>query len=350
MGAPTQGKRLSSAQLLREYLEYMRSERRKSHNTIVKYSGLCESLQRFLADRGTHLLDATYEELRDWVGRSRPKCKGAEPANSTIHGEVSFLRSVFTYLTVQRELTPRNPALKLHDPGGSDIQPKPVPDDVWRTLWSSVQDANRLAAFGLAYFCGLRRHEVTLLAPWNFTDLPDAMIHEWARKGKKKGEAPRHPWRDLALLYEARLPEVTCGRVPEFIEAVERLRHTREGKPTLLEWNEKRILRGEYGRARAWPLAIINPDQFNEHLDAQLKAAGLPAALFTPHQLRHSFGTNMVRMGVRIETVSEMMGHAKLDMTMRYVSLGRNPIKALLAELGQPEERESLRVARIPRA
>jgi integrase/recombinase XerD len=37
------------------------------------------------------------------------------------------------------------------------------------------------------------------------------------------------------------------------------------------------------------------------------------------HKLRHAFGTHLVQLGANIEAVREMMGHADLAMTSRYL-------------------------------
>jgi site-specific recombinase XerD len=40
-----------------------------------------------------------------------------------------------------------------------------------------------------------------------------------------------------------------------------------------------------------------------------------------PHQLRHSFGTEMVRAGVSLPAVMKLLGHLKPDMTLHYVEV-----------------------------
>jgi len=40
-----------------------------------------------------------------------------------------------------------------------------------------------------------------------------------------------------------------------------------------------------------------------------------------PHQLRHSFGTEMLRAGVSLPAVMKLLGHLKAEMTMRYVEV-----------------------------
>jgi len=47
------------------------------------------------------------------------------------------------------------------------------------------------------------------------------------------------------------------------------------------------------------------------------RTAGLED-LITPHVLRHSFGTDLVRGGTDVVTVAELLGHASLDSTTLY--------------------------------
>ena len=41
----------------------------------------------------------------------------------------------------------------------------------------------------------------------------------------------------------------------------------------------------------------------------------------TPHRLRHSFATEMVRLGVSLPALMQMLGHKDIRMTMRYVEV-----------------------------
>jgi integrase len=42
-----------------------------------------------------------------------------------------------------------------------------------------------------------------------------------------------------------------------------------------------------------------------------------------PHQLRHTFATEMLRAGVGFPALMKLLGHTDPDMTMRYVHLER---------------------------
>ena len=41
----------------------------------------------------------------------------------------------------------------------------------------------------------------------------------------------------------------------------------------------------------------------------------------SPHQLRHSFGTEMLRAGVTLPAVMKLLGHVNPEMTMRYLDV-----------------------------
>jgi len=43
-----------------------------------------------------------------------------------------------------------------------------------------------------------------------------------------------------------------------------------------------------------------------------------PLQPFGPHVLRHTFGTQLVRAGVDLVTVAELLGHARLETTRVY--------------------------------
>ena len=60
------------------------------------------------------------------------------------------------------------------------------------------------------------------------------------------------------------------------------------------------------------------------------------------HSLRHDFGTHAARRGAAIEAIREMMGHADLSSTARYLRASgndkRRAIALLTGQLGGPAE------------
>jgi integrase len=66
-----------------------------------------------------------------------------------------------------------------------------------------------------------------------------------------------------------------------------------------------------------------------------------------PHQLRHSFGTEMVRAGVSLPAVMKLLGHLKADMTMRYVEVALLDVQREFS-LARSQPRHLLPASPIP--
>jgi integrase len=66
-----------------------------------------------------------------------------------------------------------------------------------------------------------------------------------------------------------------------------------------------------------------------------------------PHQLRHSFGTEMVRAGVSLPAVMKLLGHLKPEMTMRYVEVALLDVQREF-HLARSQPRHLLPAPRLP--
>lgn len=51
------------------------------------------------------------------------------------------------------------------------------------------------------------------------------------------------------------------------------------------------------------------------------------SAHITPHQLRHTYATEMLRAGVSLPAIKELLGHRSINMTMRYVQVSQNDLQ-----------------------
>jgi hypothetical protein len=69
-----------------------------------------------------------------------------------------------------------------------------------------------------------------------------------------------------------------------------------------------------YWQPETWYRALHNT------LRDRARAAGCTGRV-NPHRLRHSFATEMVRLGVSLPALMQMMGHRDIRMTLRYVEV-----------------------------
>jgi site-specific recombinase XerD len=96
---------------------------------------------------------------------------------------------------------------------------------------------------------------------------------------------------------------------------------------------------------RTWPGAADNPALFLNRVGGRLslraadEAIGTIAAVagladvVTPHVLRHQFGTDLIRAGVDVVTVAELLGHASLDSTRIYTLPTEDDLDAAIGKL-----------------
>lgn len=92
-------------------------------------------------------------------------------------------------------------------------------------------------------------------------------------------------------------------------------------RPTLEPWRDQRISECG-GRAAGCPLFAGRGGERLGDTGVRRRVAALGKAVgiedLGPHVLRHTFGTRLVRQGVDIATVAQLMGHSRTETTRRY--------------------------------
>jgi len=214
---------------------------------------------------------------------------------ATQRKDVAVLRAFYKWLEEEGEVH-ISPARALHGPVVHNINPKPIPDEEWKFLWSLDLSPQLRVALGLGFFGGLRRQEIFSLSKEQVTP---SKINDMLRKG---GGTHTLPWREMYEILESWNPALTSGgSLPDALRDVSR------GSGALLD---------------PWP---IDPQTLNKRM---LKICGqhnLPN--FTPHQLRHSAATNLLRASVPIHMVSALLNHSSPTITMRYVRATGDELK-----------------------
>jgi integrase/recombinase XerC len=305
--------RESNARHVQRFLRWQRDVKRSTDLTVYQY-GAC--LRTYLvALDGTPLEAARMAQIEVWL--LRPRRGGRQPAAATVARNVAVLRSLYRYLQASGRID-QNPTLLLIAPAVRNRQPKAISDQTWTKVWrSDLSDAERVF-LGLGFYCGLRRAEIAALRP---SHLVEGRIAYFMRKGQTDDVLD---YAATTRLFAERLPQL-LAEPSEFLDPLDRLASTRAGRDFLLPWGEEAEIRSGGGHRRSVPAGMTAPHQLNKRLGGLLKRIGL-ADPFTPHALRHSFVTNLLRVGVPLYLVTELADHANPKTTMRYARVGRSAL------------------------
>lgn len=235
---------------------------------------------------GTSLLHATKVDMEDFVFRARLRKGKGTPAS--YKRDAAILRSFYRWAWEEGH-TSDFLAKALHGPTVPPRTPRPIADDDWLKVWQRELSMSDRVMLGLGFYLGLRRQEIATIRPHMVT--PEYIEH-FVRKG---GGEDRLKWRSVMTIYERRLPHLLEPNA--FPDALLRLAESRSGNTWLLNYQ---------GRGAA----------IERRIRKICFAAGVR---FTPHQLRHSAATNMVRSGVPVALVRGVMNHSSINTTMLYV-------------------------------
>jgi len=160
-------------------------------------------------------------------------------------------------------------------------------DEVAR-FWSSFRTARDLAIVGLMLLQGLRSAEVLAL---NRDDvlLSEAQLRVHG-KGNKLRFLPLAPETAQLLDHYLRLERPDPGTVALFVS-----------------------LKGRARGARMTPAGLRS--LFRHHR----QTTGIKLA--NPHRFRHTFASDMIRAGISLPALMQLMGHADIQTTLRYVQV-----------------------------
>lgn len=170
-----------------------------------------------------------------------------------------------------------DPMRTLRAPRGARWEPRPVETVHLRALLARSLPARVRMMVMLAAYAGLRVSEVAAVSGEGF-DRTAGLLHVVGKGGR-----PR--------------------RVPLHAELLE----AAVGWPTAGWWFAGRRP-GEHVRAGS----------VSDAISAAMRAAGIGRP-YTPHSLRHWFGTTLVEQGADLRTVQVLLGHASLATTQVYV-------------------------------
>ena len=294
--------------ILMEFLEYHSTVRGHSDKTVFAYYTDLKILFRYLnrrrhnvpADTPFNEIDITdvdldfikaikIEELYRYQSFS-PESDSSLSAASRCR-RTSSVKSFFNYLTVKRHLLENNVGQELYMPKRQATLPKYLEESECERLLSACDGKYAYRDYAILMLflsCGLRVSELVSL---NLTDIYDDHVRVIGKGNKERvvffADGCREALDDyLAVRDNGKIrPE---DKNALFISSVNR-RITSRG--------------------------------VEQMVDKKLLIAGLDASRYSPHKLRHTAATLMLKNGVDTRALQEVLGHSNLNTTQIYTHL-----------------------------
>ncbi len=262
------------------FIDYLGSYRGSSIHTVKAYARDLREFLGLLGERYPGVV-APDQVRREMVVQFALSLKCQAPL--TVRRKLTAIASFYRFLEDTGSAV-LNPARGLPLPKVAQRFPTCLTAEQARALLDAAHTPWHRALIALLLFAGLRRSEVAAIT---IDDLDMGSAHLLVRgKGAKQRVVPLTP---LA------------------VQAI------REYLPCRPQTESQHLF---VSRVGGRPLHARVAGRMLQHV---LRRAGLGEEHITPHRVRHTFATHLIRNGVDVRTVQELLGHADLQTTARYL-------------------------------
>jgi integrase/recombinase XerD len=281
------------------FLHFLSSEKGASENTIAAYRNDLAQFHEYLSTVNLNGNPTDWRRIaKDTILSYILELKERRYAEASVARKVAAVKSFFQFLQAEGAIQ-NNPTESLESPRVGKSLPRPltvqqVDELLEQPSRRSTPEALRdRAMLELLYATGLRVTELVSLDLDNISLDPRSPSVRCMGKGAKERIIPIHEQALQALagyMNEARAALVKNKRERALFVNRRGERLTRQGFWLILK---------QYAK------------------DAGIDGDG-PV---TPHSLRHSFATHMLRGGAPLRNVQEMLGHANISTTQVYTQI-----------------------------
>ena len=285
------------------FLNYMAVERGASPNTLAAYSNDLNQLVEYLESGGPGLNNGNgWEAVNDQVLSSYLLSLHDRGYSATTRArKIASAKSLFGFL-MEEGIVARDPTENLSSPRVGRSLPEALGVEEVERLLSVTSNGGPPettrdhAMLELMYASGMRVSELVSL------DIDDLNLEQGSvrcfGKGAKERVIPIH--------------QKAADAVRNYLEQARTLLETtRSGKAVFLNRRGERLTRQGF-----WLI-----------LKGRAKLAGITGKI-TPHTLRHSFATHLLRGGAPLRHVQELLGHVSITTTQLYTHLTSEHVRA----------------------
>ena len=288
------------------FLEYLEVERGYSQNTIAAYRNDLTQFVDYLqqlspAERPRGWGNATRDHVISYMLELRER----EYATSTVARKIAAVKSFFGHMHTQGMLR-HDPTSELDSPRVEKHLPSAIsPEQVDRLLTAPAAGTSTglrdRALLELLYATGLRVSELVAL------DVDDLDMSTGTLRCTGKGNKER-----VLPVYD---------RALEVVEA-----YVNQGRPDFLRPSstETALFLNRRGQRLTRQGLWLIIKRYVEEADIKVNV--------TPHTLRHSFATHMLRGGAGLREVQQLLGHANIATTQVYTQVTRDHLREVYDE------------------
>jgi len=286
---------------IEQFIQYLSAERNASPHTCRCYQKDLKEFENFLKSQSegiSSLGEQAWGSVDRIVIRKYLSVLYRRNKKSSIARKISTLRSFFKYL-VREKLVSSNPAKSVSTPKGEKTLPTTLTVDEAFRLMESPEKPTEKVSESEAKVRVLRDHAILEL-----------LYSSGLRVGELVGLNLRHLDLNLGIVRV-----MGKGRKERIVPIGDKAIKVMK---VYLDWrgyleNETPLfvnLRG--GRLTSRSVGRL--------IKKYTRSSGIVRKV-SPHSLRHSFATHLLDAGADIREIQEMLGHASLSTTQRYIHL-----------------------------
>jgi integrase/recombinase XerC len=278
----------AAKEMLANYLNQLRFEKRASVHTLSNYQRDLERLSAYCKDKLiVSWVDLKQHDIRAHIAARHRKGLGSK----SLQRELSAIRSFYTFL-LKNSLAESNPAQHIKAPKQDRKLPKTLDVDQINGFLeagtSSSLEIRDLAMFELFYSSGLRLSELTALDMADL-DLSDCSLIVRSGKGGKSRILP-------------------IGS-----KAVTAINNWLQERSKLCAIDNTAVFITTKG-------SRLGQRSIELRLSLWCKKKGLDQHIH-PHMLRHSFASHLLESSQDLRAVQELLGHSNISTTQIYTHL-----------------------------
>ncbi len=269
------GHQLVTAYLHGKYIKNL------SFHTIDHAGAVILAFMRFLSKEGSSILALTRSDISAFVENEQDR--GLKPVSIISHLRVIY--AFIAHLVDLEVIAPKmmKPKIRIQEP---DALPKAIPkEDIVRIL-DAVASVRDRALIMLLLRTGMRIGELLEVK------VDDIVLHD----------------QKILLYVGAKNYE---GR---------EVYYSADAEQALKHWLRARDVTKRYLFYGRWDKPLSYVAAWSAMRKA-LERAGLLDKGYSPHSLRHTFATEMINAGMRVEVLQQILGHQDIEMTLRYARL-----------------------------